>query len=333
MILLTGGTGFLGGYIIKNLVERGLPVRAIRRSSSLPFFPGKEISEKVEWVDGDVLDVVSLDAAMTGVEQVIHSAAIVSFSKQNRKEMYQVNVDGTENVVNIALEKGVRRIVHVSSVAALGRTTKQEMVSETKNWEENSNNTHYAISKHHAEMHVWRGFAEGLEGVIVNPSTILGYGNWHQSSCSIFRNGYRGFPWYTNGINGFVGVEDTSEAIVQLLLSDINHKRFIINAENWSFRELLSAIAESFGKQVPFREASPLMGALAWRMEALRSFFKNEKPLLTRETAKVAQSKTSFSNEALLQSLPGFSYTPLKAVIKNSCEKYEKAVTAGVLTV
>jgi dihydroflavonol-4-reductase len=333
MVFVTGGTGFLGAYIIRQLVEQGIPVRAIKRTSPLPFFIPRQILDKVEWVDGDVLDVVSLNDAMKGAVSVIHSAAIVSFARQNRKEMYKVNVEGTENVVNAAIENGISRIIHVSSVAALGRTSKEEMVSESKKWEENSNNTHYAISKHHAEMQVWRGFAEGLGGAIINPSTILGFGNWHQSSCSIFKNAYRGFPWYTNGINGFVGVEDVAAAAVQLLFSEVDHQRFVVNAENWSFRQLLSTIAENFGKRAPHREASPAMGAFAWRMEALRAFFKSEKPLLTRETARVAHSKTSFDNRALLGMLPGFSYTPLQQVIKNSCEKYQQALAAGILSV
>src|SRR3954470_18909958 len=154
--------------------------------------------------------------------------------------MYQVNVEGTANVVNAAIERGVKRIVHVSSVAALGRTTKAETVNEQKKWEANKNNTHYAISKHHAEIQVWRGFAEGLNGMIINPSTILGFGDWNQSSCAIFKNAYREFPWYTEGINGFVGVEDVAEAAVQLLESSLNHKRFIVNGDNWSFRQVFN---------------------------------------------------------------------------------------------
>ncbi|HEU4632377.1 MAG TPA: SDR family NAD(P)-dependent oxidoreductase, partial [Flavisolibacter sp.] len=127
-ILLTGGSGFLGAYILKNLVEKGHSVRAIRRSAKLPFFIGKEILDKVEWVEGDVLDVVSLDDAMRGVQAVIHSAAVVSFSKAERKKMYQVNMEGTANVVNTALENHVQRLLHISSIAALGRTIKEETV-------------------------------------------------------------------------------------------------------------------------------------------------------------------------------------------------------------
>ena len=331
-ILVTGGTGFLGAYIIKTLVEKNLQVRAIRRSIKVPFFISENIFDKVEWLDGDILDLVALDEAMKGIDSVIHSAAIVSFSKKNRKEMYKVNVEGTENVVNLALENKVRRIIHISSVAALGRTSKTAMVDEDKNWEENSNNTHYAISKHHAEMQLWRGFAEGLTGLILNPSTILGYGDWHQSSCAIFQNAYREFPWFTKGINGFVGVEDVAEAAVRLLLSDLHQKRFVVSSENISFQELFGLIAEGFNRKKPHREATPMMGEIAWRLELLKSMITGQKPLLTKETAKVAHSKTSFNNAAVLAALPGFSFQPLKDVIKKSCEKYQKAVEAGEIS-
>ncbi|MGZ5285849.1 MAG: NAD-dependent epimerase/dehydratase family protein [Flavisolibacter sp.] len=332
MILVTGGTGFLGSYIIKNLIEKGLPVRALHRTNNFPFYIPKTIFEKVEWVQGDILDLVSLDDAMKNVDSVIHTAAIVSFVKERRKQMYQVNVEGTDNVVNLALENNVRRLIHISSIAALGRTTKPELVTEEKKWEANPNNTHYAISKHHAEIHAWRGFAEGLEGVVLNPSTILGYGDWHQSSCAVFKNAYRSFPWYTDGLNGFVGVEDVAEAAAQVLTSSINHKRFIVNADNWAFRKLFDTMADNFHKKRPHKEATRTMGAIAWRLEKLKSLFTGSKPLLTKETAKVAHSKTSFANHALLQALPGFSYTPLDVVIKNSCEKYLEAVEKGILT-
>ncbi|RYF84858.1 MAG: NAD-dependent epimerase/dehydratase family protein [Chitinophagaceae bacterium] len=330
MILITGGTGFLGAYIIKNLVEKGQPVRAIRRSAKLPFFIPPSIWEKVEWVDGDVLDVVSLGEAMQGVDCVVHSAAIVSFTKEKRREMYAVNIDGTANVVNMALETGVRRLLHVSSVAALGRTTKAAMVTEEKGWEENKNNTHYAITKHHAEMHAWRGIAEGLEGVIINPSTILGYGNWQQSSCAIFKNAYKSFPWYTKGVNGFVGVEDVAEAAVRLLFSDINEQRFIVNAENRSFQSLFNAMADAFGKPRPHRYANRNMSEIAWRLEKAKAFFTGSKPLISKETAKVAHSQTSFANSALLNALPDFSFTPLDVVIQKACEQYQQAIEKGI---
>jgi nucleoside-diphosphate-sugar epimerase len=232
----------------------------------------------------------------------------------------------------MALESGVRRLLHVSSVAALGRTATASTVTEERKWEASTNNTHYAVTKHEAEMQVWRGFAEGLEGVIINPSTILGFGNWHQSSCAIFKNAYKEFPWYTKGINGFVGVQDVAEAAVQLLFSGISEKRFIVNAENRSFQSLFNAIAEGFGKKPPHRHANKLMSEVAWRMEALKGTITGTKPLLSRETAKIAYCNTQFDNSALLKVLPGFRYQPLDAVIKKACAQYGQAMKEGVLT-
>lgn len=332
-VFVTGGTGFLGAYIIQNLVEKGHAVRALRRSTSqLPFFIPFSVWENVEWIEGDVLDVVALEEGMQGADAVIHSAAIVSFASHNRDEMYKINIGGTANVVNIALEAGIKRFLHVSSVAALGRTLNATTVSEDKKWEASKTNTHYAITKHQAEMQAWRGFAEGLEGVIINPSTILGYGNWHGSSCALFKNAYKEFPWYTKGINGFVGVEDAAEAAVQLLFSGITEKRFILNAENCSFQWLFTTIAEAFGKKPPHRFANKTMGEIAWRLEAVKGLLTGQKPLLSKETAKIAHSHTSFDNNALLNVLPCFAYQSLESVIKNACAHYLQAMKEGKLT-
>ncbi|NOT51462.1 MAG: SDR family NAD(P)-dependent oxidoreductase [Chitinophagaceae bacterium] len=324
-ILVTGGTGFLGSYIIKHLVEKGYPVRAIRRSNKLPFWIPKEIFDKVEWIEGDVLDVVALEEAMEDVDTVIHSAAVVAFVKKDRKKMYHVNVEGTANVIDIMLEKNVRRLVHISSVAALGRTTTGGHVNEEKKWEESKVNTHYAISKFKAELQVWRGMAEGLEAVILNPSTILGYGDWNSGSCAIFKNIYNGFNWYTPGTNGFVDVEDVAKVTLLLMESNITEQRFIVNGDTWTFKRLQETIADAFGKKRPSKEATPFLLAIAWRMERLKSFFSNHRPLLTKETARVAVSRTWFENDKLLQTLPGFSFTPLEETIKKACEKYAGA--------
>jgi dihydroflavonol-4-reductase len=326
MVLVTGGTGFLGSYIIKQLIEKGYAVRAIRRSSKLPDWISPAIFNKVEWVDGDVLDVVSLEDAMEGVDIVIHSAAVVSFIKKDRANMYQVNVEGTANVVNIALEKNVKRLVHISSVAALGRTANGGHVNEEKKWEESNVNTHYAISKFKAELHVWRGMSEGLDAVILNPSTILGYGDWHSSSCAIFKQIHTGFKWYTSGINGFVHVEDVAKASILLMESDITEQRFIVSGDSWPFKKLQDTIADGFGKTKPSRYATPFLLAVAWRIEKLKSLFSGKKPVLTKESARVAQSQTWFENDKLLKALPGFSFTPLEETIREACKKYADKV-------
>lgn len=329
MVLVTGGTGFLGAYIIDELIRRGHSVRAIRRSVKLPSFIDASILEKVEWVEGDVLDVVSLEEAMQGIDTIIHAAAIVSFQKKDRERMYQVNVEGTANVVNMALEQNIRRLVYISSVAALGRTANGGSVDEEKKWEESNINTHYAKSKYKAELEVWRGMAEGLSAVILNPSTILGYGDWNSSSSSIFKSIYHEFKWYTPGINGFVTVEDVARATVLLMESDIQEQRFIVNGDNWPFKKLADTIADAFHKKRPSRQTTPFLIALAWRMEAVKSFFSRQPVLLTRETARIAHSRTHFQNQKLLEALPGFRFTALEDGIKIACEKYLEEIKSA----
>jgi dihydroflavonol-4-reductase len=323
MVLVTGGTGFLGTYIIRELVESGYSVRAIRRSGPMPFFMPDAIREKVEWVHCDIRDPLGLEDAMAGVDAVIHAAAKVSFLKKDRREMYSVNIDGTAHVVNAALTQHVPRFIHVSSVAALGGTSSGEEVTEEKSWGDSKHNTNYAISKFYGEMEVWRAIGEGLRGVIVNPSTILGYGDWNHSSCGLFRNSWREFPWYTEGINGFVDVTDAAKAIVRLLATDISGQRFILSGDNWSFRHLFTTIAREFGKKPPSHEATPFLAGIAWRVEKVKSLLNGKPPFLTRESARVAASRTFFNNSKILRELPDFRFTPLEETIRAACEAYK----------
>jgi dihydroflavonol-4-reductase len=321
-VLVTGGTGFLGAYILQELVQKGYSVRAIRRSQQIPFYIPGNILSQVEWITGDVLDVVSLMEAMQDVDAVIHAAGKVSFAARDKPAMYKINVEGTANMVNAAIEANVKRFVHISSVAAIGRNASGETVTEGKKWQQTKLNTPYAISKYYAEMEVWRGAGEGLDAVVVNPSTILGYGNWSNSSCAIFKSVYNEFPWYTRGINGFVGVEDVAKAVVLIMESEVSGERFIISNDNWTFQQMLNSIADGFGKKRPHKEATPLLGAMAWRLEKVKSMFSGKKPLLTRHSAKVAHSKTYFDNGKILQTLPQFSFTPLKQCIEKACSQY-----------
>jgi dihydroflavonol-4-reductase len=321
-VLVTGGTGFLGAYVIKELAEKGWAVRALRRGNALPAFIPGEILERVEWIAGDILDVVALEEAMEGMDAVVHAAAKVSFSGRDRHELYMINVEGTANVVNMALLQNVKRFVHVSSVAALGRTGQGETVTEKKSWEESKYNTNYAISKFRGEVEVWRGIGEGLPAVVINPSTILGYGDWNSSSCTLFRSAYQEFPWYTEGVNGFVAVEDTARAVVQLLETEISGERFILNGDNWTFRHLFETIAAGFGKRPPIREATPLLAGIAWRLERVKSVLSGRPTLLTKESSRVARSSTYFDSGKILRQLPDFRFTPLEESIREACNAY-----------
>lgn len=319
MVFVTGATGLLGSYLVKELVARGKTIRAIYRSN----IPEQPWSSRIEWIKGDILDPVILEEAMNGVEQVYHCAGKVSFNPGRKKELYKVNVEGTANVVNAALTVKVKKLLHVSSVSALGRKIEGVPVTESIKWSEENNNSQYGKSKHLAEMEVWRGIAEGLKAVIINPVMILGVGDWNEGSAALFKNAWNEFPWYTEGVSGFVDAEDVAKAMIALMESDITAERFIVSAENWPFKKMFSAMATSFGKKPPHKKVNPWMASVLWRMEKFRSWISGADPLLTKETADTGQRKVYFDNSKLMNALPGFIFKPLQQTIEEYCLEYK----------
>ena len=179
------------------------------------------------------------------------------------------------------------------------------------NWTEETSNSIYGKSKYLGELEVWRGIGEGLQALIVNPSIILGGNNWDSGSAAIFKTAYNEFKWYTEGITGFVDVGDVARAMILLMNSEISGQRFILSAENLSYKEIFSSIAKCFGKKPPPKKVSPFMGEIVWRLEAIKAVFTGKKHLLTKETARTAQASVYFDNSKILNALPGFSFTPI----------------------
>jgi nucleoside-diphosphate-sugar epimerase len=316
MIFITGASGLLGASLIETLFAThdsasNLQVRALYRKQ-IPAIP---YADKIDWIEGDVLDVVVLEKALEGVEQVYHCAAIVSFHPKLKQKMHATNIDGTANVVNACIDAGIKKLLFVSSVAALGRIREDAPINETMNWSEETSNSEYGKTKYLAEMEVWRGIGEGLDAVIVNPVIILGNGSWHTGSTSIFKSVYNRFPWYTGGASGFVDVKDVSNAMTALMNSNITAQRFIISGHNSPYRTIFNLIADAFKVPRPHKRVTPLLAAIVWRIEAVKTFFTGSSPLLTKETTLTAQAVVNFDNTKLLKALPDFSYTPLEETI------------------
>lgn len=316
MVLVTGGTGLVGSYLIKALLDEGTPVRALHRRPYDGFVLTQGERQRVEWAQGDLLDVVSLEEAMAGVTHVYHCAAVVSFNPKQAKTLLQVNTEGTANVVNAALTARVRKMVYVSSVSALGRLRQDAPIDETTQWSEETNNSRYGLSKYYAEMEVWRGIAEGLEAVIVNPTIILGAGDWEKGSAGLFKSAYDEFPWYTEGVSGFVDVRDVARAMIALMNSPLQSQRYLLSGDNWTYRQLFTSMAAAFGRRSPHKAVTPFLGEIVWRMEKAKSLFTGKDPLVTRETARTAQAVTRFDSRKIQEALPGFGFTPLEETIR-----------------
>lgn len=317
MILITGASGLVGSHLLKELSKNNTSIIALYNNTK----PSADIEKLATWKQVDILDIVTLEQVMQGVTQVYHCAAIVSFNTKDKQHIHHLNIEGTKNVVNTCLNVGVEKLVHVSSVAALDRVESTNLVDEKMNGINSAWQSEYSKSKLESEMEVWRAIGEGLNAVIVNPSIILGASNWNSGSTAIFKNCYNEFPWYTNGSNGFVYVQDVANAMIVLMNSNISNERFILNGWNLFYKELFDAIAKQFNKKPPSKLATPFLAAIAWRVEKLKSIFTRESPLLTQETAASAQKNIAYDSTKLLNSFPTFAYTSFEQSIEKICNE------------
>ena len=321
MILVTGGTGLVGSYLLHELTGRGQRVRALLRPGRKPYetrklfscFPGEtsHLIDLVEWVEGDVLDPYSLQQAMQGVEYVYHCAAMVSFNPRDLKQMLAVNIEGTANVVNACLSNGIKKLCYVSSISALGQAEKGEMIDENAKWKTSRTNSGYSVSKYGGEREVWRGIEEGLNAVIVNPSVIIGAGCHAGAINKLFQNIKNYIPYYSAGVNGYVDVRDVVGAMVLLMESDINGERFVLNSENIALRDFLTMAADILEVKHPrIALNKKLMTALAW-IEESRARLMRTSPLLTRQNIRAAMAKSYYSAEKF-KAATGYTFTPVK---------------------
>ncbi len=315
----------VGMHLIAALLRRNEPVRALLRNGGdrqacNDFLRHCGLDpERVEWVEGDVLDSVSLEAAMEGCKQVFHAAAMVSFHRLDRRALYEVNVGGTANVVNVALTGGCPKLIYISSVAALGRNSRGLEVDEESEWKDSPYLTHYARSKHLAEREVWRGHEEGLEVVVVNPSVIIGIGDFNRSSAAIFRQVAKGAPFYPKGSNGFVAVQDVVEACFHLLDHGRTNRRYLLNGEHRTFKQLFEGIAAELGVRPPRRKVTTWMLYAALFIAALQELFTRKRAFITRENVRNAGLNHRY-NASRIQDEAGFTFTPLDGVIAETAQ-------------
>ena len=320
MNLVTGGTGFLGAYLIRHLLEMGEQVRATKRATSRMHLV-KPFASDVEWIEADLLDVFSIEESLESVNRVYHAAALVSFDPKDKDEMMKVNVYGTANLINACLSANIDKLVHVSSNAAIGREVNRQYVNEDTPWISSKLNSGYAISKYESELEVWRGMAEGLNAVIVNPSLIIGSGYWNEGTASFFHRIDSGLQFYPIGTTGFVDVRDVACICHKLMNSDISAERFIVSAEDISFEEYFGEVAKSINRKPPHIRAQPWMTAIAWRLEKLKCAVSGQRPLVTRESVRNSMNTYYYENSKIKKAL-NYSFHSIKQTIEETGWQY-----------
>ena len=338
MILVTGGTGLIGTHLLLELAKKNDQIRAAHRRSSnlqavydtfaLYVDDPQMYYDKIEWIEADVADYEALILALQGVDHVYHTAAFVSFDPGDRHSMRQINVEGTANLVNACLERKVKKLCYVSSTAALGNAPSGELITEDMIWSNPKNSSYYSVSKYQSEMEVWRGMAEGLQAVIVNPSIVIGPGDWERSSSYLFSAVWKGMKFYTEGITGYVDIRDVVNAMITLMAGDFSSERYTVSAENLSYRKVLDLIASSLDKPPPAIHATPFMISIAWRLNWLGSKFNGKKRRITRDTVRSSKRKALFSNEKIRQAI-GMDFLPVKQSIMDTAGHFLDQVRTG----
>ncbi len=295
-ILVTGGTGVLGAYVVRHLLDVGYTnIEVFTRSSKVTDLDFAE-DERVKFTSGDITELFPLWDCIKEADYVIHAAAIVSFDTREFKKMHTVNVEGTANVMNLSSTLDVKKVIHVSSIAALGRSEKSDMISESSTWVNSKYNSYYGITKYLSEQEVWRSFHEGLSMAIINPSLILGDGDWNQSSLQIFKKAYNGLPYYPTGGTGIVDVKDVSRFIVQLMESPIKGERYILSAGNISYKDIFEKMALGMNRKAPSKPAPKWMLSVLWRVEKIRCLLTRQSPIVTKESLRSTAHQSNYDN-------------------------------------
>ncbi|MGJ8683669.1 MAG: NAD-dependent epimerase/dehydratase family protein [Nonlabens sp.] len=328
MILVTGGTGLVGGHLLYRFRESGIPTRALYRDLKSidktraifnSYGSGKEsLVDDIEWVQGDILEVPSLEDAMKGITQVYHCAAVIDsvpFWK-----MKKVNVTGTSNVINVAQAHQVEKLCYVSSIATLGDPVGKRAINEEDFFNLDAKNSNYAISKYGGEMEAWRATQEGMNIIIVNPGVILGEGNWESGSGKIFSQTFKKQPFYTDGSTGFVDVRDVTRVMVDLMESPVINERFILVESSITYKKVLHKISKSFNKKPPRIKLSKWMLYLVSGTMKIGHWIGFNRGL-ERATVVSLTSHSNYDGSKIERHIE-FKYTPLEETIQRVSDYY-----------
>ena len=318
---VTGGTGFIGGAVVRHLLEHGLQVRALVR-------PGADTRQldglPVEVVQGDLADAGSLQAGIAGCDWVFHVAALYSYWGHPPEAFYQTNVEGTRRVLEAARQEGVARVVYTSSIAALGVNPDRTPATEETPSSLGDRIGAYQRSKFLAQQVAEEYARQGLPVVIVNPSTPVGVGDHKPTPTGQiivdYLNG-RMFAFVDTGLN-IVDVEDVAAG--HLLAAERGRvgERYILGGENLTLKQILDLLAEISGRP-PARFRIPHAVAQAWSYldVALARLAPGRVPAATPEKVRLSRRYEFFDPGKAVREL-GLPQTPAREGLRKAVVWY-----------
>ncbi|MEM7381397.1 MAG: NAD-dependent epimerase/dehydratase family protein, partial [Bacteroidota bacterium] len=322
----------VGAHLLLHLLHTNKGLRALRRESSdlervkriFSYYSSNpdELFLKIEWFEADLNDIPTLESAFRGVTEVYHCAALISFDPADFQQLQKVNQAGTNNIVNLCIAKKVKKLCYVSSIATIGKSLNGEMATEETEWIGEDVNV-YALSKHLAELEVWRASQEGIPVVIVNPGIILGPGFWDSGSGVLFKMGSKGLRFYPPGGTGFVTVTDVVRMMIQLMESDVSNERFIAVDKNLTYQEILSNIAREFGKRTPKRVLKFWQLEILWRLDFVWSKLSGSGRKLTKKGVQSLRTQQFYDNSKVVETL-NFDFELMEGNIYYTCNRFKE---------
>lgn len=345
---VTGPTGLIGSHLVAALLQRGYRVRVVVHHAqhlqglqhTLQRFDLADRLKDVEIDEISLLNPLRLSRWMEGCDGVFHCAGLVTYDPQRSEEVLETNRSITAGAVTAARMARVGVFLHVSSIATLGTVeTSQSLTSAPliteKCWLTSpKGRSAYSMSKFYAENEVWRAAAQGLRTIIVNPAIVLGEGEWDRSSGPLIVRAVQGFPFYTEGVKGYVDVRDVARAMITLFETpQALGQRFILCGANLSFRELFTLIAQAAHKRPPrWRAGRQLLNVAATLERGHRRFWGGE----GRLSASVIDNALDVSryDGSLITRTCQFHYTPIEQTIQRVVNAYlqEKHVIKSAST-
>ncbi|MEC7242030.1 MAG: NAD-dependent epimerase/dehydratase family protein [Myxococcota bacterium] len=320
-IAVTGGAGFLGGNLVRALLERGDTVRVLVREDRR----GVD-SLSVEEIAGDVRNLEDLQACFEGVDAVFHCAAVVSIQGSLGGLVEAINIGGVENVVQACLDQQVKKLVHFSSVHALDPRPQDEPITEERALCDSADRHHpaYARSKANGERAVLDGVSRGLDACILHPSGMIGPWDFKPSPLgeALVQMHRRSLPGLVNGGYNWVDVRDVVASAIQALETGVAGERYLVTGHSTSVRELAEAAQEVTGKKPPWM-TSPLWLARfsAPLMEGWAKMW-GKPPIYTRESIQVLGDNDDFVCQKAMREL-GHSPRPLVESLRDTYEWFE----------
>jgi dihydroflavonol-4-reductase len=250
-VLVTGGTGFIGSWLIRRLVNDGYDVSVlVRKNSDLSELTGLNC----KFVYGDVTDLSSLQKSFVDIDTVFHLAGYIAYRKIDREKMNAVNIHGTENVINAVKSCSVKKLVYLSSVVAIGAGfNSSQILNENSPYNVHELNLGYFETKHAAEKLVVNAVKnKEIWAVILNPSTVYGAGDARKESRGTQLKVAQGrFKFYTSGGVNVVAIEDVIDGIISAWKVGTSGERYILSGENLSIKDLFLSIANCAGVKAP----------------------------------------------------------------------------------